>query len=110
MSARHPDLPDAAAELNEGAAGEATPMHSPKARPASRRLTADDIAQIQATPGEAFLSPAAFAKLVNIPRSTIYKWIGEGRFDGTFVKVGNHIRFLQHKAVQRFWSGLNKYH
>ncbi len=36
---------------------------------------------------------------------TIYFWIAEGRFDGTFRKRGKHLRFWRDRVIDRFFNG-----
>lgn len=50
------------------------------------------------------MSPRQLAELLGVSRSTLYAWVAEGRFAGTFRRRGKHLRFWRDRALEAFFN------
>lgn len=71
-----------------------------------RRLTIAEIrGAFEGAGPPPILSPQQLGKAIGISPKTIYQWIAQGRFDGTFRHRGKHIRLWRDRAIQLFFNG-----
>jgi excisionase family DNA binding protein len=71
------------------------------------RTLRDSTAPDHTSGEETYLSPAQLARLLNVPRGTVYQWNARGT-GPTYIQLGRHVRYRHSDVTEWLEQHQNK--